>query len=378
MIGNFTGILGTDQSSLGNVALAAIPSLSVSSTLTFTQTCRGFNGHKVLTQSLILSQSALAQIYYVRSLSSALTFHQVAEGTCIQPTSGTLTFSQTATTTLGKGALSTLVITQLAQVSYYPHYEYPLNLLAFTQTLHKSVGKLIGQSLVFVQTVNVIRVKFASASNLFVFNTHSETSRYIAAGNSLTFSQSSLAHKVSSRSITQSLHFSHNMSRQAVYTFSVSTPLVFQHTYQKPTQINGILFNTAIPELLWTKVRDRVSFRTKDRAIVLFPPELSDGEGNVGKIVLQRTITGGTYVYARRTITRKLKYLFETDQFKALEMRRFMLDCLSEPIWLENWRGEMWVGYFTNNPVEFKTTGRGAPCGDRYSFDVEFEGTRIH
>jgi hypothetical protein len=350
----------------------------VSSTLTFSQTARGFNGTKLLTQSLVLSQSAIAHINYVRSASNAIVFHQVAEGLRIHPATNTLTFSQTADVDIGKGTSSTLVFTQTVTSSYYPHLEYPSNTLVFTQTLNKSVVKLTSSTLTFSQTATCKRIKFASASNLLVFNSHAETFKYSAATNTLTFSQTAIAHKITSLNVSHTLQLSQTLSRRAVYTFSLSNQLVFLHTYQKPTQINGILFNTPIPEVLYTKVRNRISFRTKDRAIVLLPPELDDGEGAAGKIVLQRTITGGTYVYARRTSTRKLKYVFETDQFKALEMRRFMLDCLSEPIWLENWKGEVWVGYFTTNPIEFKTTGRGSPCGDRYSFDIEFEGARIH
>lgn len=351
---------------------------TASNTLTFTGAATGFSGTKFPTSVLTLvSAAAIVKTSNV-SGSNTLSLRAVADVLKLNPASNSLTFSQTAVVTNSKGAFGVLAFTQAATYNYTPHFALPSNVFALTQTLNKSVGKTVSQTFTASQLAIGLLSKSASASNLFIIANSASTAKILGAFNSLSFSQEVDEFKVVQPFVSSTLVLTQDVERQAFLNLNIVSPLTLLHVYQKQTQIQGIFFNTPVPEVIVTKVLNRISFRTTDRAIILLPPELNDTESPTNKIVLQRTMTGGTYVYARRTTTRKLKYTFETDQFKALEMRRFMLDCISTPMWVENWKGELWIGYVTNNPIEFKTVGRGKPCGDRYSFDIEFEGARIH
>lgn len=350
---------------------------TAASTLALSQTIHGFSGTKYPSHTLTLTQVVHPEIHYQRSLSAPMVFHQVADVVHLRIAANVVTFVGSAIVDVAKWSFNVLALDHTATLNIV-HSDFGSNTLVFAQSLSKSLSKHVNQTFTISHAATATRVKFASASNILIMPQTATTVRLKFAANALTFTQSAVAHKISTLSTSNVLNLSQTVNRVATYHLSVTTPLSFLHVYQKPTQINGSFDFVPVPEAIITKVKARISFRTTNRAIVLLPPELNDSEGGTGKIVLQRTITGGTYVYARRTSTRKLKYTFETDQYKALEMRRFALDCLSDPIWVENWKGELWVGYFTSNPIEFKATGSGQPCGDRYSFDVEFEGTRIH
>lgn len=349
-----------------------------SNTITFSGTAHGFSGTKHVTAPFTITSAVVVAKISNVSGSSILSMHTVADVVKLDPASNSLTFSQEADVTVSLGTSSTITLTQSAIYNYTPHFALPSNTLVFAQALNKSVSKTVPQTFTISQVAVGHRVKDGVASNLFIMASSVSTAKVLGGSNTLSFSQSAVVHKLVQPNVSNTLVFVQSVSRTTTLNLGLTSSLTFLHVYQKQTNIQGIHFYTPVPEVIVTKSLNRISFRTTDRAIILLPPELGDGESPTNKIVLQRTITGGTYVYARRTTTRRLKYTFETDQFKALEMRRFMLDCLSSPIWVENWKGELWIGYFTSNPIQLKTTGRGAVCGDRYSFDIEFEGARIH
>lgn len=377
-----TSRLGAIDSTLGNVWLGGGtiygPLIqSVDSVLSFSQSVDGFSGTKNVSQSFVVSGVAVAQLVLSRSLSNTFTVHQVAEGERLNLASSTLTISQSATYADSKWANDTLSLTQDVSVQYSPHIERVFSDPVFVSSVGLDVirPRSVSQTLSVSSIATGLRVKVLSASNLLVIVQQADSANVVSADSTLTISQSVTEQRIVTLNTVQTLTISQNNNVQSIHLLNLIDTLTFKHAFQK------LSFNDqyiTLPEVIVTKVKKRVTFRTKNRAIVLFPPELGDGENNTGKITLQRTITGGTYTYARRTPTRKLSYTFEADSFKALEMRRFALDCLSDPIWLENWKGEVWIGFVVNNPIEITSKGSSNPCGDRYTFNVEFEGLRVH
>jgi hypothetical protein len=291
--------------------------------------------------------------------------------------SSTLTISQSVTYADSKWANDTLSLTQDVSVQYNPHIERVFSDPVFVSSVGLDVirPRSVSQALSVSSVATGLRVKVLSASSLLVIVQQADSANVVSADSTLTISQSVTEQRIVTLNTVQTLTISQSNSVQSIHLLNLIDTFTFKHAFQK------LSFNDqyiTLPEVIVTKVKKRVTFRTRNRAIVLFPPELGDGENNTGKITLQRTITGGTYTYARRTPTRKLSYTFEADSFKALEMRRFALDCLSDPIWLENWKGEVWIGFVVNNPIEITSKGSSNPCGDRYTFNVEFEGLRVH
>jgi hypothetical protein len=44
-----------------------------------------------------------------------------------------------------------------------------------------------------------------------------------------------------------------------------------------------------------------------------------------------------------------------------------------------NWKGEFWLGFFTNNPFDIVEEGyRNAADGNRCTLTLEFEGIRLN
>jgi hypothetical protein len=43
-----------------------------------------------------------------------------------------------------------------------------------------------------------------------------------------------------------------------------------------------------------------------------------------------------------------------------------------------NWKGETWLTYLTNNPIEGTADERQAPRGEKYTVRLQFEGVKIN
>lgn len=337
-------------------------------------------GYTRLKSNLVFTESATVNHVAIEVSNNTLVFREVAEGDRLHPASSTLTFSQTATTTITKGVNQSLALSQSISSNYTPHFA-PISqsfVIASVSSKQFVGNKLVNQTFTINQLAVGKVIKIGVASNLFVVNHEATTAKFVTCTNTLTLTQSAVGYRLYNLLVHQNLVLNSLASRNTVLHFNVITPLVFLNSYNRPTNINGYFELIPIINVIGTKITQRVIFRSIDRSIILRPAELNDAEANTNKIVLQRTMFGGTYIYARKTETRLLKYSFQTDTFKALEMRKFMLDCMSVPIWLENWKGEIWVGYFTKNPFEETTNGRSYKCGDSYSFSIEFEGQQVH
>ena len=108
-------------------------------------------------------------------------------------------------------------------------------------------------------------------------------------------------------------------------------------------------------------------------------PRLTDTEAGLSKLIQQRTIDGSIFTYVRRVDSRKLKYVFDIPRNKMIEVRNYIFDYLSTPMSLQNWKGEIWYGYITNNPFNMQTKTRSMECDIEDSeIQIEFEGIRIH
>ena len=94
---------------------------------------------------------------------------------------------------------------------------------------------------------------------------------------------------------------------------------------------------------------------------------------------------GDIYTYTKNSAINKLVYTFSVDTYKALLFREFLVNNMSNQLQLINWKGELWQGYITNNPVDLVTKGRwstGTPGQSGYKrenvqFTVEFQGVKI-
>jgi hypothetical protein len=114
-------------------------------------------------------------------------------------------------------------------------------------------------------------------------------------------------------------------------------------------------------------------------------PQLSDQESLTSVVTPKRAINGTLYTYVKKQTRRKVLWTLSMDRGKALEFLAFVKAYSGSKIQVTDHRGDVWVGYFTNNPFEFDTPRRAAG-GDANSLSlrqerqlitIEFEGEKI-
>lgn len=375
-----SSVINASASNTITYTQAAVNVGAVSNIITFSQTCRGFSGTKLLSESLVFTENVARALVLGRSVTTTFSPFTVASASQIRPASNTLTFSESATTTVGKGASNTLVLTQSVTYNYTPHNASAANLLTFSQSAlgPRVLPRTAANTLTFAETAIGIKVHQLTVSQVFVIAQDFSLVPVQAPHQILTFDGEVTATKVLIKAGSSLIAFSQTVAAQKTLNLSITDQLIFQAIYNRPTNIGGVLQTVPIPNVIVTKVVNAVTLRTGSRAIVMRNPLIGDSVGTMGTMVLQRTITGGTYTYARRATSRKLRWSFETDRNKGVELRRFLLDYLSDPIWLTDWKGQLWIGYITNNPFELTVHDRWGPKVDGYTFSFEFEGERLH
>ena len=114
-------------------------------------------------------------------------------------------------------------------------------------------------------------------------------------------------------------------------------------------------------------------------------PQLSNQESLTSTLTPKRATDGTLYTYVKKQNRRKLLWTFTMDRPKALEFLSFVRRYSGKLIRVTDHRGDVWLGYMTNNPFEFDTTRRAAgrrtlsPEGvraEQQSITIEFEGEK--
>jgi hypothetical protein len=136
-------------------------------------------------------------------------------------------------------------------------------------------------------------------------------------------------------------------------------------------------YNTPIQFALKPK-KCLVILSVPGRSIVLPCPLFGDSEANTGSMTIKRSITGQTWTYVKRSRTNTLNYTFNLWSEKWYELRDFILNYNDQMIRMHNWKGETWLTYLTNNPIESTADERQAPRGEKYTVRLQFEGVKIN
>ena len=102
---------------------------------------------------------------------------------------------------------------------------------------------------------------------------------------------------------------------------------------------------------------------------VLPSPLFSNAEFAKNEVSVKRAEDGTTYTYVKRQTRRKLQWTFRLTRAKGRELRAFLEAYFASKIKATDHDGEVWIGYFTNNPFEFDAVRRG-----EQSITLEFEG----
>lgn len=268
--------------------------------------------------------------------------------------------------------------------------------------------------LAFNQKAKATRVRVASASNTLNLQQELVQEHFDRSVNhTLVVAQTAIGNRIINRSVGNQLNLAQSMVLSKTLNRTVNHTLTFNNSFQRnvyigsrqvaivtvgPSQtvtINGRQFvlNSVGPSgyvpingsqyvLLRTAeavlVKNYVVLEAPGGAIVLPAPEFNDSENWTASTNVKRTMNGARYIYKKETQANHLSYTFVVDRLKALEMRRFLLMFNTTAMRLTNWKGEVWVVVFTNNPFQITEEGyRSTLYGNRCRFTLDFEGVRI-
>lgn len=365
---------------------------SISQSLTITHSNLVATPIQSVEQGLVLSHSVSVTTDISKSLESELFFSQSADYEQFMPTeiSQSLTITQSADFVQTTGVGNELTITQDVAIQLDPHFDGASQGLTATQTVVVGAvfNRNISQPLTLVQAVTSLKIKPVSASNTLIIGQLLEGGLVRKAFNTLTVSQSVVKETFRNKSVNQSLAITQSVGLQMILNRSLVSTLVFKDEHPIPNGAGGVI---QVPNLIHTRGGSTLNncsctvpsattvFQSSTRAIVLPNPEYNDSEGLVAAVSIQKTITGQTYSYVKKSANRKLKYKFIISQRKAYELRRFLLDFLGERLTMTNWKGEIYTGYFLTDPAEITSSSRGGICtGDLYQIDLEFQGVRVN
>lgn len=379
----FTSKLATIESRLGNIQLAALGGgaevqfLSTSNALTINQSVHGYISHSHIDQNIAFSQDVSVNVIYERALSDTLTFYNVTDFVQIRPVSNEITFSQDVVESLTKGVGNDLTISQTLDLSWI-HTDNVFQSFLISQSVEISrvLPREVTNTLILVQDVNAVRVRSFTLESELPLGQGLSAVAILNVTNTITFDQTVTSARTIFRSLNSVLTLSQSIERAVTYNLTVSNDLIFKSSHLRGLPDGGF---TYVPDVMYTIPRDVVILQVPSRAITFNLPNFGDREGGLGSIITQRTINGTTYTYVRKTGLRKLAYTFSIPRAKAQEFRRFVLDFLSEPMRLTNWKGEIWYGYLTNNPFPIVARRRSMPCDEEESeIEIEFEGIKMH
>lgn len=371
---------------------------SLTSTMTLSQDETDVPSRKTVSQAITLSQAVVENAVYDREFSQTLTLNSVVNETHLRLASNTITFSDLATANVYNGTYGTLSLTQEVDVIGVYNKNANFSILTLSQTVVGAANRSLSASntLTIAEAVIPTHVQFFSVANTFAPHDNAIPIRILNVSATLTFSQTVVKSRVITLSVGNGFGVAEVLARNVVYNRAFTDIYPVVNGQSRPVNIQGrpgytyvpstvdpsspaVFQYVAIPGAVITKVEEFVTYAVPGRILYLDQPEFGDTEANLHKIVEHRTCSGKLYTHVRRFPARALKYKYGISRAKVEEVREFILSYLSTPMYMTNWKGEIWYGFITNNPFKLTSKGRSMPCNiEDFEIDIEFEGVRIH
>ena len=336
-----------------SIVVAAVHKRSLSDNFTFTQNAQS-SGNKTLTLAQTLALTQTASGYVERLLSHTLSFADTASYALGHVTTviDTYTFSERTPHSIFAHLRATYSIAQAIQLSATATSTCDSGTLGDTALGNYTLGTDCGeggpnghaiQTYSITDTLSLKKIRYQKITDKLLFTGSLQpgpTVRQLTIRQSLTFNESGIRRQIP-------------IGNGGVYEYN-----------QSPA--------TA------TVVRSHTILVSRKGAIVLPSAEFDDSVGANNSLTVTKVMSRKTYTYIRRTNRETLKYTFIVGRPKSLELRTFFFSNVDEYITLTNWKGEVYVGKFGNNPLLLNTTGRFVNEYERVSVDIEFQGVKIH
>jgi hypothetical protein len=224
------------------------------------------------------------------------------------------------------------------------------------------------------QTVEDQRIRNRSVTQTLSLTQEGEVFRSIVQ--SITFTGSANGPRAFPKEVEHDFDMVSIAFRNIIVGRSISDDLLYNPPNYYDTPLTDFQYIRPTVEVRTVSRRCLVIFNVPGQTILLPCPEFGDTESPTGTIDVKRTMSGGTRVYKRQSQLNKLKYTFSLWTNKYLELRQFYINHCAKVMSMTNWKGELWYGYITNNPIEFDVESRYQPKGEKYSVTLEFEGVK--
>lgn len=340
-------------------------------TLVLTQLAtRSMTFNRAFLHPLTINHVAVAVKTANRALTGTLALSQSVIVQNVKKATSVLTLTQSATYVVAKLAKNSLVLNQAVTVTRTTNKSLSNTLnLAQSVRVSKSVQKVASNALGLIQTASIKKIKALSASNTLVITgdmTGDRTAESIS--HDLELTQSVSSDRLADRSVASMLALAQTLELSKTQNLSAGNTLTFLDYFNKETGFG----TTKLPPVQVVKVYPIVVLTAGNFNITLPKPEFGNTLGLTSQVNVKRTMDGGTRLYKRSQVARRLSYTFLLDRPKALELRQFILATAAEQILLTNWIGEIWLVKYTVNPFTF------AEISVRTTITLEFEGVRLN
>jgi hypothetical protein len=201
-------------------------------------------------------------------------------------------------------------------------------------------------------------------------------SRTMRLRETLVLDDGAIGTKAYDRTVIDTITFADQATRNITAIRNLQQKLFLPDSYyEKPITLRpGSLI---IPVVVGVKMQKFVTIQSRNKSILLPAPEFDDSEANIASVDVKRSITGVTYTFVKSTGRRKLNWPFKLPLVKAIELKQFLIECMSEPVTILDWKGGQWYGVVTTNPFELSTGGRYSRQQEMIEIELEFEAYKI-
>lgn len=376
---------------------AGVASKSVSESLTFVQDVEFFVAHKV-THQLDLGQVVAVQLVVSKSVNTVLvpfqriapqlrlniaepqtlTLSQTVVGNKVHPVSSNLNLSQTVVGVASKSVKSVLTLTQSIHLNRTTALTRTHN-LNFSETAKTNFSRAEHVSSAFGFSSFQKAHKGLTGSVTSTLALHSEVARerhLESVASVLTLSEAIAVGRFIDPEVSHVLQLHSNIVLAKATLLNVSNALTFLPTHNR--FFGSIAIN--VPNVQ-AQISDHCTLlRGPDQVVVLPAAQFGDGQGNTGEFTLRFAINGKPYTYVKNNNTTKLNYNFQLSRSKCRELQRFLQKYQAAMVDLQNWKGEVWKVYITNNPFEANAVSLYGPGQneERWDISLEFEGIRMN
>lgn len=336
-------------------------------TITDVHTATGYRSS--FSEAVSVSDTLTTTAVRTRTFTETASILDVVSSEAISQFNETVTVTDALTSTSQKTFTETVVLSDTLSTHYavqnYSFYEPALITETFETVRRRPAS--FSETVGLTEGFNSFRVLTVSLSETVVITESFTQANQRAFAESVLINETFTTSKVSRSVFNELVSLGENFSRQKI---SHSTFTESADVFEKRN-----VFDVVVDGFLSSIYREDGSIKLTGKSTVLEMGNVELGDTEVGgsEVVTSRSMAGVLKTYVKRQQRHQLHYELEVDFSKAREYQQFTRLELGNPIVLDNWKGEKWVGYIASNPNRISTVRRG----ELTKIELDFDGVRI-